>query len=212
MAQLLLDHGADMLADLDTGWGNTTPIREHVNRANVSGSFELLRFLLDLAGVETDIFLACVFGETKLVATLLPSDPSLVHATTGDDHVLESGLTALHLAAQFGRTGIAELLLEYGADVNAKARSSRNLTPLHLTIWRGRRELYSKPMPELVQEYGVYRLLPEMPRLLLEHGADVSARDSERDLTPLGWAEAELEDETDRSEVAILLREFGAQG
>ena len=85
------------------------------------------------------------------------------------------------------------------------------MTPLHLAIRFGDKELSSQPLAELVQEYGVYHLRPELPRLLLEHGADVNARDSERNLTPLGWAEADLEDETDRSEVAALLREFGAQ-
>jgi len=43
------------------------------------------------------------------------------------------------------------------------------------------------------------------------NSADVNARDSERNLTSLGWAEVELEDETDRSEVAALLKEFGAK-
>jgi hypothetical protein len=63
-----------------------------------------------------------------------------------------------------------------------------------------------------VTEQGtIIHLLPDMPRLLLEHAADTTARDSERNLMPLGWAEAELEDEVDRSEVAALLKEFGAK-
>ena len=171
----------------------------------------LLRFLLDQAGVEIDIFLACVLGETETVASAFESDPALARAVTDDDHTLEPGLTALHLAAQYGHTEIAKLLLEYGADVDAKSPVINNMTPLHLAVWRGHKRLHVKPMPELVQEYGVYHLLPEMPRFLLEHGADVNAKDSERNLTPLGWAQAEHEDETDRSEVVALLQEFGAQ-
>ena len=145
------------------------------------------------------------------MVSALESDPALARAITDDDHVLEPGLTALHLAAQFGRAEITMLLLERGADINAKSPAINNITPLHLAVWRGHRKLHLKPMPELVQEYGVDHLLPEMPRLLLEHGENVNARDTERNLTPLGWAQAEHEDETDRSEVAALLQEFGAQ-
>jgi len=211
-AQLLLDHGADLYARLDGKWGHTTPLRWIANHGvSTFNTVNLLRFLLDQTGVEIDIFLACVLGETEAVASALESDPALARAITDDDHVLDPGLTALHLAAQFGRIEIARLLLEHGADVNAKSPAINNMTPLHLAVWRGHRKLHLKPMPELVQEYGVYHLLSEMPRLLLEHGANVNARDSQRNLTPLGWAEAEHEDETDRSEVAALLREFGAQ-
>jgi ankyrin repeat protein len=207
----LLDHGADLHAKLDGIWGHITPLGWIANRGMSTVNTNLLHFLLDQAGVEIDIFLACVLGETETVASALESDPTLARAVTDDDHVVEPGLTALHLAAQFGRTEIVKLLLEHGADINTKSPVINNMTPLHLAVWRGRRKLYDKPMGELVQEYGVYHLLPETPRLLLEHGADVNARDSERNLTPLGWAQAEHEDETDRSEVAALLQKFGSQ-
>ncbi len=211
-AQLLLGHGADLHAKLDGKWGHTTPLRWIASHGvGTFNTVKLLRFLLDQVGVEIDVFLACILGETETVASALKLNPVLARAVTDDDHVLEPGLTALHLAAQYGRIEIAKLLLERGADVNAKSPIINDMTPLHLAVWRGHKKLDVKPMPELVQEYGVYHLLPEIPRLLLEHGADVNVRDSERNLTPLGWAQAEHEDETDRSEVAELLQEFGAQ-
>ena len=40
-----------------------------------------------------------------------------------------SGITALHLAAEFGDVDIAELLIEHGAKINAK--SCQGVTPLH---------------------------------------------------------------------------------
>ena len=210
-AQLLLDHGADMYVQLRNDYGLTTPFRFAARLGALSGDMQVFHFLLDYAGVKGDIFLACVLGETEQVTTILQSDPTLVHAQTDVGHVLEPGLTALHLAAEFGHVEIARLLLEHGADVNARASGVKDMTPLHIAIWRGRRELQIKPMTELVQDYGVKHLLPDIPRLLLEHGADVNTRDSERNLTPLGWAQAELEDETDRSQVAALLKEFGAK-
>ncbi|MCP4544506.1 MAG: hypothetical protein GY832_45935 [Chloroflexi bacterium] len=211
-AQFLLDHGADLHAKLDAKWGRTTPLRWVASHGvGTFNTINLLRFLLDQAGVEIDIFLACILGETETVVSALESDPALARAVTDDDHTLEPGLTALHLTVQFGRIEIAELLLEHGADVNAKFPVIHNMTPLHMAVWRGHKKLDVKPMSQVTQEHGVYYLLPEIPRLLLEHGADVNARDSKRNLTPLGWAQAEHEDETDRSKVATLLQEFGAQ-
>lgn len=205
-AQLLLDHGADIFFKLEEGAGFTTPLRWATHYPKV------LRFLLGRAGLEIDIFLASVLGDTALVETALKANPALVRARTGPDHALEPDLTALHLAAQFGHIGIAKLLLGHGADVNAKAPAVKNMTPLHLAVWRGRKkELES--LSEIAQSAspGALRLLPEIPRLLLEHGADVNATDSDRHLTPLGWAEAKHEDETDRSEVIALLKAFGTK-
>jgi RNA polymerase sigma factor (sigma-70 family) len=206
MAQLLLDHGADIYLKLEEGAGFTTPLRWSTHHPKV------LRFLLGQAGVENDIFLASVLGDTAQVATALKSNPSLASARTGHDHVLEPDLTALHIAAQFGHTDIAKLLLDHGADINAKAPAVKNMTPLHLAIWRGRKQELES-LSEIAQSAspGALRLLPEMPRLLLDHGADINARDSEKNLTPLGWAEAKHEDETDRSEVIELLKAFGAK-
>lgn len=84
-------------------------------------------------------------------------------------------------------------------------RTRRKLRAGQVPLEQARR--MNPPQPLDNQDgYSVHRLLPEIPRLLLDHGADRSARDSLRGLTPLGWAEANLEDETDRSEVAALLR------
>lgn len=204
MIQLLLDSGADVRMRQSDDWWDSTPIRwvaQH-NRKNR----EKLGAMLGQARVKEDIFLACVFGETQRVLDMIAADHGLIRAITGKGHVLEPGLTPLHLAAQFGHLELARLLLERGADVNAVSPLSHNLTPLHGVIWQGQIEM-NPPQPLNDQEgYSVYRLLPEMARLLLEHGADRSARDSLRGLTPLGWAEANLEDETDRGEVAALLR------
>lgn len=208
MLRLLLEHNADLAIQMNKDWGDDTPLRwiAHHNRKDP----DKLRFLLAWAGVKTDIFLACVLGETKTVSALLSADPALVQVETGENHVLAPGLTPLHLAAQFGQFELAGILLGRGADVNAKSALSHHLTPLHLAVWRGKIvQNPAQPLPEL-EGYSVFRLLPDMPRLLLEHGADMNACDALRKLTPLGWTQLNLEDETDRGEVAALLREFGA--
>ena len=205
--QMLLDYGTDMFKPLSSPQGYTTPLRMI---AYWFRRKDILQFLLDRAGMPFDIHMACLVGDEAQVEVMLQADPALVHARTGPKHVAEPNLTPLHLAAQSGHEGIVKLLLEGGADVNAKGFD--DLTPLHLVIWRGPKKMHD-PLPDLTEMMnGVpFRSLrTDIPRLLLEHGADVHAKDAQRGLTPLGWAETNLEDETDRSEVVALLRSFGA--
>lgn len=79
------------------------------------------------------------------------------------------GKTALHFAAQYGHLRVAELLLEAGADIEAKSdafgddftvRSEKGRTPL---IWAAA----GRDCP---------RMQERMCRLLLDKGADVNAR------------------------------------
>ncbi len=57
------------------------------------------------------------------------------------DVVDRQGRTPLHVAAQLGRTAIAELLLSKGADVNRQVDSAQRPTPLHLAAARGDAEM-----------------------------------------------------------------------
>lgn len=209
MAQFLLDHGADIFQRLDSKLTYTTPLR-WLAKFN----HDLLRYLLDRAGIAPDVFLIAVMGDMEQVTARLDADPALVNARTGPDHVLDPGLTLLHIAVQYGHIEIARRLIDRGADVNATASGVLGMTPLHLAICDGtwQEDTTMPGTDDLLTSPGVLRLVPDMPRLLLEHGADVSARDSVKHLTPLGWAETNQEDEIDRREVAALLREFAARG
>ena len=142
-------------------------------------------------------FLACALGEVDRVKEMVTANQSLANTHAGSSHILEEGLTPLHMAAVTGRTQIVRFLLENGADINATASSRDGVTPLAYTIWRGPRKLFD-PLPnqeQLLQGVGVYHLLTDMPRLLLENGADVNARDSTHNKTVLGWAHTNFEDE-----------------
>lgn len=115
------------------------------------------------AGVEPTLWEACALGLKENVVELLRRDPSAIGAYSHD------GWTALHLAAFFGHRDLAALLLERGADVNARSRSetfAQANTPLHAAA--ANRHL-------------------EVAQLLVARGADVNARDGSG-FTPLALA------------------------
>jgi hypothetical protein len=79
------------------------------------------------------------------------------------------GLTPLHKAARSGHSEIVKLLLDHGADVNAKTdygySAINGRTPLHESI-----------------AFGPYNMRKrEICALLLKHGADVNAQDQNKE-------------------------------
>lgn len=106
--------------------------------------------LLKRHGAGQDIFAAAYLDEPDRAATLLAANPSLARAVDA------AGLTALHHAAERGALQVARLLIDAGADVNA--RDSRGEAPIdragHAGPWKER------PATDIV-------------RLLLDHGAEV---------------------------------------
>jgi ankyrin repeat protein len=108
-------------------------------------------------GAKLDIFEAAAYGAYNQAATLLASDPSLANAVARD------GFQPLGLAAFFGHTDVAQLLLAHGAEVNAASQNDQMVMPLHSAA------------------AGQH---PELARMLLAAGADVNAR-QESGFTPL---------------------------
>lgn len=131
-------------------------------------------------GSEVSLFEACVIGLAERVADLLEQDPSLARAYSHD------GWTPLHLAAFFGQTEIARLLLDRGAEIDARSRSerfARSNTPLHAAAANGQMEA---------------------ARLLLARGADANARDGS------GYSPLDLAGSARNDLLIILLLENGA--
>ena len=79
------------------------------------------------------IFQAAGSGNLPRVQALVEGDANVVWARS------ESGLTPLHYAARFNQVGVAEYLLEQGADPNAAARHAG--TPLDLAAEAGSTDL-----------------------------------------------------------------------
>jgi ankyrin repeat protein len=157
--------------------------------------------------------LALLRGRLAELAQLIDSDPGLVTkrfpeldcGQTGGRLLLLNGGTLLHVAAEYGNVEAAALLLDRGADVNARAILNEagigGQTPIFHAVTQ-------------FQDFG----LP-VARLLLERGADLSVRvklpgDYERpgeivECTPLGYA-LQFGGERERPTVS-LLRDYGAE-
>ncbi len=126
------------------------------------------------SGPELDVFEAAALGRIDRLRELLDADSELVHARSADDG------TALHFAAFFRQPEATRLLVERGAELEARASTFGNVTPLHSACASGERE---------------------SARILLEHGADPNVR-QQGGFTPL-HAAAQNGDE----ELARLLLE-----
>ena len=74
---------------------------------------QAIDFLLD-HGAVVDIFACAYLGKVAIGEALLNRNPKLARATTAD------GMTALHYAARAGSYDVADLLLRYHADVDAR--------------------------------------------------------------------------------------------
>ena len=171
-----------------------SPLRDMAYR----GSYDTVRHLLKHASMEVDVFLASIIGDAETIQQLVAADPTLAQTMTPADHVLGPQLTPLHLAASGGHMELVQWLLDNGAAINATGY--KGFTPLHFVISFGPKQLFD-PLPDLdesAQGVGVYYLLVDMPRLLIEKGADLTARETEHQLTPLGLATSKFDDETDR--------------
>jgi len=93
-------------------------------------------------------------GDIATVRQMLAKDADLANVADG------SGKTPLHAAAWNGRLDVAKLLLESGADPDAKDLTQKG-TPLEWAAWSAR---------------------PDMVKLIVEHGATIPRR-------LLGWSE-----------------------
>jgi ankyrin repeat protein len=121
----------------------------------------LVRHVLrDDAVLGDELAAAAGNGSTVAVATILDARPDAVHLRNS------GGSTALHAAAASNRPATCALLLERGADPDARDRSD-NAAPLHYAA-----------------EYGHLDVI----RTLVAAGADVNGDGDEHRLGVLGWA------------------------
>lgn len=167
------------------------------------------------------LLIAARTGDIDGVKTLLNEKPALINmrAERGDHlsryYTRRSfGYTALHEAAGNGHVALVNMLLDYGANVNARTRNG--ITPLHEAVMHHETRavkllLAGGANADVVYANGhsplhwaVIRGYEDIARLLLAGRAAVNAR-SRAGRTALHWAAIK-----DRREIAQLLLDYGA--
>lgn len=137
----LLDDDPSLLNSRQNG---VTPILFAV----YNGRTELARLVVD-RGATVTFGEACALGDTALALRMLEADPSLLDAYS------EDGFPAVGLAVFFRHPDLSRALIERGADVNATARNAFRVAPVHAAA--------------AMRDGATLQLL-------LDHGADVNAR------------------------------------
>jgi ankyrin repeat protein len=215
----LLDHGANPNCD--------NPHRQYSGTAldYVIGTYErsperlsaCIDVLLDAGGTtryNAPGVLEVLRGQRDRLAEQLDADstlaqrrfPELDCGSTGARRLLLQGATLLHVAAEFGMVEAARLLLDRGADVNARATVDDAGVGGQTAIFHAVTQFGDRGLP--------------MAHLLVERGADLTVRvklpghyerpDEVVECTPLGYA-VRFQHESLSEGVAIaFLRERGA--
>jgi ankyrin repeat protein len=161
-------------------------------------------------GASLDVFLAAMMGNTGRVRELIAADSRSVASHSPD------GWTGLHLAAFFSHPDTAALLLDSGADVNARSTNAMANQPLHAAV-AGRanevaRLLLARGGDVNARQHGGWTPLQgaaqggnvELVRILIAAGADVSARaDNQQCALDLALTRG-------HQEVVQVLEEYGA--
>jgi|ERR1044071_8154507 ankyrin repeat protein len=155
---------------------------------------------------------ACGVGDTAEMTRQLKRDPKLATTWT------KFGWSALHLAAFSGVPGAVQMLIDRGADVQARARNKFKNTPLQVALLDGQlataKLLIERGADPMVRQAGGFAPLHEaallgrrdLVDLLLDAGAEINAR-SDDGRTPLSEAQR-----SKHAELADYLRSKGGHG
>lgn len=172
----------DALLESDPGLANAR--NERGDSPLLTAAYCMRRELFErllAKGAAVSLHEAAALGLVDRARAELDANPHQIGTHSHD------GWTPLHLAAFFGHHALAALLLDRGADVNARSTSERfakSNTPLHAAA--ANRQV-------------------EVARLLVERGADVNAKDGSG-FTPLALAANSKSDL-----LMLLLLERGAR-
>jgi ankyrin repeat protein len=215
----LLNHGANPNCD--------NPQRQYPGTAldYVIGTYErsperlsaCIDVLLDAGGTTSynaPGVLEVLRGQLDRLAEQLDADSKLAHrrfpeldcGSTGARRLLLQGATLLHVAAEFGIVEAARLLLDRGADVNARATVDDAGVGGQTAIFHAVTQFGDRGLP--------------MAQLLVERGADLTVRvklpghyerpEEVVECTPLGYALRFQNESHSEGRTIAFLRERGA--
>ncbi len=168
----LLDHGAD--PHLPERRGHDSPLDYVIGTYSRSPQLSQCIDLLVAAGCSTrrkvPVLLDLLRDRLDLLARHLDADPTLVErrfpefdfGSSGSRRLQLIGGTLLHLAAEYGNVDAARLLLDRGANVNARADSDSEGVGGQTPIFHAASQFFELGLP--------------MVRFLVECGADLDVQ------------------------------------
>jgi len=168
----LLEHGAD--PHMPERRGHESPLDYVIGTYSRSARLSECIDALVEAGCATrrkvPVMLDLLCGRMDLLAAQLDADPGLVgrrflefdFGSTGARRLTLTGGTLLHLAAEYGNLDAARILLDRGADVNARAEVDAAGVGGQTPLFHAASQFYDHGLP--------------MVRLVVERGADLGVR------------------------------------
>src|SRR5262249_13530598 len=110
---------AQLAVARDHGFSSWRALKSEIEKRQAGPIAQPLSIEPDDAGRASELFFeACMKGDLDVLRRLLGNDPSLARAA--DPKGQYGGWTGLHYAAQGGHLQAVRLLLEHGADPNAR--------------------------------------------------------------------------------------------
>ena len=212
----LLDRGADPNCHAQGGTALDYAIGTYARpQHDLSACIDVLRAAGGRTRFDVPVVLDLLQGRVDDVAEALSADPSLAGArfpqlefgASGGRMLTLRGATLLHVAAEYQKLELATLLLDRGADVNARATLDESGVGGQTPIFHSATQFSDEGLP--------------ITRLLVERGADLSVQAKvpghyERpgeivECTALGYA-LHLEEVTRKPKTIAFLRHITAEG
>lgn len=216
--QVMLDHGANPNCPRPDGGESETALdyacATYVRRQpDLTACINLILAAGGTTRYDVPVVMDLLRNRIDAVAERLAADPALVSArfpqlkfgATGGRDMWVRGGTLLHVAAEYQNLEAATLLLDRGADVNARATVDDRGVGGQTPIFHSATQFSDNGLP--------------VTRLLVARGADLSVRAKVAghyekpgeivDCTPLGFA-LHLEEVTRKPKTIAFLREGGA--